>query len=194
MNRCLRPCQTVVSIEEYGAEAARVEQFLRTGGASLKEPSEQARDRASAEMQFEEAERLHQRTARIAEVQAAAGELPRTLDRLAGVAVLPSAIPDAIDLWFLIGAHWQSPRRLMLTEIAGAGQSMDRRLRDIVATLEPQGAPNLEHLAILTRWYTSTWRDGEWIDIEWPTKFPYRKIVNAIARVAQSAVKPESVS
>ena len=134
MNRCLRPCQTVVSIEEYGAEAARVEQFLRTGGASLKEPSEQARDRASAEMQFEEAERLHQRTARIAEVQAAAGELPRTLDRLAGVAVLPSAIPDAIDLWFLIGAHWQSPRRLMLTEVAGAGQSMDRRLRDIVAT------------------------------------------------------------
>jgi hypothetical protein len=160
----------------------------------LKDPSEQARDRASAEMQFEEAERLHQRTARIAEVQAAAGELPRTLDRLAGVAVLPSAIPDAIDLWFLIGAHWQTPRRLMLTEVAGAGQSMDRRLRDIVATLEPQGAPNLEHLAILIRWYTSTWRDGEWIDIEWPTKFPYRKIVNAIARVAQAAVKPESVS
>jgi excinuclease ABC subunit C len=194
MNRCLRPCQTVVSIEEYGHEAARVEQFLRTGGASLKEPSEQARDRASAEMQFEEAERLHQRTARIAEVQAAAGELPRTLDRLAGVAVVPSAVPDSIDLWFLVGGYWQTQRRLLLSEVDGAGQSMDRRLRDLVAALVPQGSPNLEHLAILTRWHTSSWRDGEWIDMEWPSKIPYRKLVNAIARVAQAAVKPESVS
>jgi len=194
MNRCLRPCQTVVSIEEYRSEADRVEQFLRTSGASLKDPSEQARDRASAEMQFEEAERLHQRTARIAEVQAAAGELPRTLDRLAGVAVVPSSIPDAIDLWFLIGSCWQTPRRLLLSEVDGAGQSMDRRVRDLVAAIEPHGAPNLEQLAILTRWYTSSWRDGEWIDIEWPSKIPYRKLVNAIGRVAQAAAKPESVS
>ena len=194
MNRCLRPCQTVVSIEEYRSEADRVEQFLRTGGASLKDPAEQARDRASAEMQFEEAERLHQRTARISEVQAAAGELPRTLDRLAGVAVVPSSIPDAIDLWFLIGGCWQTPRRLLLSEADGAGQSMDRRVRDLVAAIEPHGTPNLEHLAILTRWYTSSWRDGEWIDIEWPSKIPYRKLVNAIGRVAHAAVKPESVS
>jgi hypothetical protein len=194
MNRCLRPCQTVVSIEEYRSEADRVEQFLRTSGASLKDPSEQARDRASAEMQFEEAERLHQRTARIAEVQAAAGELPRTLDRLAGVAVVPSSIPDAIDLWFLIGSCWQTPRRLLLSEVDGAGQSMDRRVRDLVAAIEPHGAPNLEQLAILTRWYTSSWRDGEWIDIEWPSKIPYRKLVNAIGRVAHAAAKPESVS
>ena len=61
MNRCLRPCQQVVSIEEYRSEASRVEQFLRTGGASLVEPAEAARDRASAAMQFEEAERMHQR-------------------------------------------------------------------------------------------------------------------------------------
>jgi excinuclease ABC subunit C len=194
MNRCLRPCQTAVSVEEYRHEAGRVEQFLRTSGASLKEPSEQARDRASAEMQFEEAERLHQRTARIADVQAAAGELPHTLDRLAGVAVMPAAVPDAIDLWFLIGGCWQMPRRLMLSEVAGAGESLDRRLRDLVAALEPQGAPNLEHLAVLTRWYTSSWRDGEWIDIEWPSRIPYRKLVNAIARVANTTSSPTATT
>src|ERR1051325_11095590 len=55
MNRCLRPCQQAVSIEEYHSEAARVEQFLRTRGASLVETAEAARDRASAEMRFEEA-------------------------------------------------------------------------------------------------------------------------------------------
>ncbi|MGH9559091.1 MAG: excinuclease ABC subunit C, partial [Bryobacteraceae bacterium] len=29
MNRCLRPCQQIVSIEEYRGEAVRVEQFLK---------------------------------------------------------------------------------------------------------------------------------------------------------------------
>ena len=194
MNRCLRPCQSVVSLEEYRNEATRVEQFLRTGGASLREPAEQARDRASAEMQFEEAERLHERIARIAAVQASGGELPCALEQLAGVAVVPSSRPDAIQLWFLIGGCWQPPQILWLTEIAGAGQSMDRRLREAVASLQPQGSANLDHLAILTRWHTSTWRDGEWIEIEWPSKIPYRKLVNAIARVAQQALQaaPES--
>src|SRR6266849_3678985 len=114
MNRCLRPCQQAVTVEEYRGEAARVEQFLNTGGASLRDPAEQARDRASASMQFEDAERLHQRVARIAEVQSSGGELPRTLDQLAGVAVVPSSQPDAVELWFLIGGCWQPPRHLWL--------------------------------------------------------------------------------
>jgi excinuclease ABC subunit C len=187
MNRCLRPCQQAVGVEEYRNEAGRLEQFLRSGGASLREPAEQARDRASVSMQFEEAERLHQRLARIAAVQASSGDLPRTLDRLAGVAVVPSARPDAIQLWFLIQGCWQPPRLLWLTEIAGAGQSMDRRLREVVAALVPAGSANPEHLAILNRWYTSAWRDGEWVEIDWPSKIPYRKLVNAIARVANLA-------
>ena len=62
---------------------------------------------------------------------------------------------------------------------------MDHRLRDIIAALQPRGAPNLEHLAILLRWHGSSWRDGEWIDLEWPSKIPYRKLVNAIARVGR---------
>src|SRR6202042_80101 len=44
MNRCLRPCQQAVSEDEYRGETARVEQFLRTGGASLLESAAAARD------------------------------------------------------------------------------------------------------------------------------------------------------
>src|SRR5580698_5951945 len=44
MNRCLRPCQQAVSEDEYRGETARVEQFLRTGGASLLESASAARD------------------------------------------------------------------------------------------------------------------------------------------------------
>src|SRR5579871_2377478 len=51
MNRCLRPCQQVVSVEEYRNESARVEQFLRTNGSSLLDSTAAARDRASTAMQ-----------------------------------------------------------------------------------------------------------------------------------------------
>src|SRR5215472_15099819 len=94
MNRCLRPCQQAVSADEYRAEFARLKRFLDTGGASLKETTEAARDRMSSEMQFEEAERLHQRLTRIAEVQTSSGELARSLDRLHGIAVTPSVQPE----------------------------------------------------------------------------------------------------
>jgi excinuclease ABC subunit C len=186
MNRCLRPCQTAVSMEEYRGEAARVEQFLRTHADSLIEVTEVARDRASVEMQFEEAERLHQRLIRIHEVQTSSGELARSISELNGVAITGSAAADVVELWFLIGGAWQEPVRLAVSE-AAAAISMDRRLREVVASVTamvtPVAAPNLEHLSILMRWHSSTWRDGEWIGFDSLAKVPYRKLVNAVGRV-----------
>jgi excinuclease ABC subunit C len=187
MNRCLRPCQEAVSIDEYRGEAARVEQFLQTRGASLFDTAVAARDCASAEMQFEEAERLHARVARIEEVQGLIGPIAHSLERLAGVAVTPSADLETVELWFLLSGCWQEPVRLPLSEKDGAGQSMDHRLRDIAGGLAakgPGGKPNPEHLSILTRWQGSSWRDGEWLGFESLEKIPYRKLVNAIGRVA----------
>ena len=194
MNRCLRPCQQAVSADEYANEAARVALFLETGGASLREAAEQARDRASKEMQFEEAERLHQQVERITQVQAASGELARDVDRLAGIAVTPIRESEAVDLWFMIHGQWQRPRRLSLNESAGAGQSLDRRLRDITQAVltgaDASARPNLDHLSILVRWQASNWREGEWIPMDWPAKIPYRKLVNAVGRVAHPAKAP----
>ena len=189
MNKCLRPCQQVVSIEEYRHEAARVEQFLRTEGASLRESAETARDQASAAMQFEEAERMHQRLTRIAEVQASGGDLARALDRLAGVAVVPSAQPETVDLFFLARGRWLDPRSFSLSENATflENASMDRRLRELCAGVLSGATPDLEHLAVLVRWHGSSWRDGEWIGFDSLEKIPYRKIVNAVARVASRA-------
>jgi excinuclease UvrABC nuclease subunit len=187
MNRCLRPCQEAVSIDEYRGEAARVEQFLRTRAESLVEITEAVRDRASTEMQFEEAARMHQRLTRIREVQTSGGELARSIAELNGIAVTRSANSDttgtgAVELWFLVGGSWQEPRRLSVSEDPAA-VSMDRRLREIVATIGASSAPNLEHLSILMRWHSSSWRDGEWIGFESLDKIPYRKLVNAIGRV-----------
>ncbi len=182
MNKCLRPCQQAVSIEEYRHEAARVEEFLRTEGASLRESVESARDQASAAMQFEEAAHLHERLNRIAEVQTSAGDLARTLDKLAGVAVVPSAREDAVDLIFLAGGRWLAPRAFALSETG----SMDQRVRELASGLDSRTPSDPEHLAVLVRWHGSSWRDGEWIGFESLEKIPYRKIVNAVARVASA--------
>lgn len=189
MNKCLRPCQAAVSREEYAGESQRVEQFLRTSGASLADPTEAARDRASAEMQFEEAERLHQQSARIHQAASAAGELARPLDQLAGVAVVPAYAPATIELFFFVGGQWLPPRRLQLADTVDGGQSLDRRVRELLTGMTSTASPMLEHMSVLTRWHGSSWRDGEWIGFASLDKLPYRKIVNAVGRVALASAE-----
>ncbi len=53
MGRCLRPCQQAVGVAEYRSEAERVAEFLKTSGRSLIGLAESARERLSAEMDFE---------------------------------------------------------------------------------------------------------------------------------------------
>ena len=42
-----------------------------------------------------------------------------------------------------------------------------------------------EYLALLARWYYSSWREGEWLAFESYDEIPYRKLVNAVSRVAR---------
>ena len=187
MNRCLRPCQQVVGVEEYQSEVRRVEEFLATGGRLLLQRTAAARDLASDRLEFEEAARLHQRYERIRQVLRLRDDLAADIGRLHGVAVTPSPAPDAVDLWFFVRGAWLPPRRFPLAAAADQPVSMDKRLREIVETL---GAPTVttierqEHLAILASWYYSGSRDGEWIAFDSLDAVPYRKLVNAIHRVA----------
>jgi excinuclease ABC subunit C len=183
MARCLRPCQEAVSVEEYRSESSRVEQFFLTGGLSLLETAEAARDRASAEMQFEAAARLHQRVEKIVEVRGLGGELARSIEKINGVAVVRAPESEAVDLLFLLGGSWQEPVRFAPGAKMEAGETMDHRLRELTGGLPAGGPPNMEHLAILTRWHGSSWRDGEWLGFESIEKISYRKLVNAIGRI-----------
>ena len=59
----------------------------------------------------------------------------------------------------------------------------------LAGTLAPEGPPDPEHLAILLRWHTSSWRDGEWLALDSLERIPYRKIVNAIPpRIVTDAI------
>ncbi|HYL72741.1 MAG TPA: hypothetical protein VEU96_00970 [Bryobacteraceae bacterium] len=191
MGKCLRPCQQVVSPAEYQGEVHRVEEFLTGDGATLVGNASAARDRLSQEMDFEEAARQHKRVERIQEVLALRDDLVGDIDRLYGIAVAPCTKSDHVLLWFVCQGSWQAPRRFPLTSHI----SLDQRLRELVASIEPVAAPlaeKQEHLALLARWHYSTWSDGEWIGFHGLDQVPYRKLVRSISRVKSSKEGGES--
>lgn len=186
MGRCLRPCQEVVSREEYRSEVARVEEFLTGNGAALISVASAARDRLSVEMNFEEAARQHKRLERIEAVLALRGDLVSDIERLYGVAIAPSLDADSVWLWFVCQGAWQAPVRFPLTSMI----SLDQRLRELVGSIQPVTPPlaeRQEHIALLARWHYSTWSDGEWIGFPALDRAPYKKLVRAISRVRQKA-------
>jgi len=193
MNRCLRPCQQVVSREEYGSEVERVREFLTGNGAALISVTTAARDRLSAEMDFEEAARQHKRLERIQDVLALRGDLVCDIDRLYGLAIAPSLEPDSVLLWFVCQGAWQAPVQFRLTSLT----SLDQRLRELVGSIQPDMPPlaeRQEHLALLARWHYSNYSDGEWIGFPSLDQAPYRKLVRAISRVIQKTASQKAAS
>lgn len=191
---CLRPCQQIVSVDQYRTEVDRVAQFIRTDGGNLIESASATRDRFSEELNFEEAAKAHRRIERIKQILSLRDDLVTDLERLNGVAVALSSNRAAVNLLFLRRGWWHGPAVFELGPDAGHGISMDRRLREVVQALpvkDPSSGERQEHLAILAKWFYSTWRDGEFIPSESLADLPYRKLVNAIARVAKSEQRSE---
>jgi excinuclease UvrABC nuclease subunit len=190
MNMCLRPCQAIVSDQEYASEVGRLQQFLTTGGASLLESITHARDRSSEALDFEEAARQHKRYERVQGVLGLRDELVRDVDSLFGLAVTTTSEPETVTLWFMLAGRWADPVDFPLAAPGSEIVSLDHRLRAVVAAIgEPRVAAleRQEHVALLARWYYSSWRDGEWLGFESLDRLPYRKAVNAIARVGKAA-------
>ena len=135
---CVRPCQQVVGPAEYGHEVARVVDFLRTGGRSLLEAIARSRDRLSEEMMFEEAARQHKRFEKVQEILKLRDELARDVERLNGVAITQSLAANAVELWFVRDGAWQGARRLDFEVQEGKPVSLDRKLRETFAAVEPR--------------------------------------------------------
>lgn len=138
MGMCLRPCQGVVGPDEYRHEAERAAGFLSTGGRSLLDSIATARDRFSEELQFEEAARQHRRHEKVREVLALSDELARDIDRLHGVAITPSIQPESVELWIVREGWWLGRRRLSFEVEEGKPVSLDLKLREALAAVEPR--------------------------------------------------------
>lgn len=184
MGRCLRPCQDVVSLEEYKGESQRLAQFLRSGGTSLMEPLMAARDKLSAEMDFEQAGRQHERIQRIEQMLKLGEGLAGDAASQSGLAVYPSAHHGWIHLHWMLDGIFVEPAAFPVT--VGAAGSMDGRLRNIFQSIErprPVMKTRMEHLALLARWFYSSYRDVDWLAFEHGQP-PYRRIVRAISKAA----------
>jgi excinuclease ABC subunit C len=188
MAMCLRPCQEVVGPSEYAQEVRRVLEFLRTDGQSMLDDIAHSRDRLSQEMLFEEAARQHKRYEKVQDALKLRDELSRDVDRLSGVAITPSLTPEAVELWFVRDGVWQESLRLGFEVEEGKPVSLDSKLREAFSSVRPKAhspREREEYLALLARWFYSSWREGEWVGIGRWDEIPYRKLVNAVARVAQ---------
>ena len=184
MNMCLRPCQELVGEAEYASEVTRLREFLHTRGESLMAAMERARDRASENLDFEEAARQHKRFDKAQALLRSLDEPVTELNQMNGVAICRASDSGHVELWFALRGVWLEPRPFA---IEGAGVSMDARLREITAGLAPGKVTigeRQEHMALLSRWLYSSWRDGEWLQFESLAALPYRKLVRAISRVA----------
>lgn len=187
MGRCLRPCQQAVGIDEYRAEAERVAEFLRTNGRSLLGSAESARERLSADMDFEGAAQMHQRWQRIQEVLALRDEMVREVDHLNAITVTPDVHANAVELGWLRNGSWQGFAPLEFAAAEGTSVSLDARLRELAMnapSVSRSGSEKTEHLAVLARWLYSGWCDGELLLVDDWSKIPYRRLVNAVSRIA----------
>ncbi len=87
MKKCMAPCNQTCSAEEYAAEGRAVEAFFRTHGASMLEGIAAERERASAEMEFEQAAAAHERYSKVKAAAGLVDELVRPVAQLRAVIV-----------------------------------------------------------------------------------------------------------
>ena len=186
MNLCMRPCQLAVSREEYATEVARVRDFLATNGHHQLAVLMAARDRASEETDFEQAARLHKQLEKVKAVGSLRDDVVCEVDRLNGIALTRGARLRSVALWPMLAGYWQDPLYFDFSQPESQGKSLDRELRDSLSRhlQNPRSeGVRVEQIALLTRWYFSSWRDGDWFPFRSLEDLNYRRLVRGISNL-----------
>ncbi len=186
MKQCLRPCQCAVSQDEYADEAERVAQFLAENGRGLSMTLAAARERASENAEFEQAAEIHRRIERVNTAAAVRDEVIAEYQQFNGLALTRGCAPQQLRLWPIVAGFWQEP---LMLDLVGEKQakSLDQELRDRLpeALRNPRtGGNRLEDMAIFSRWYYSSSRDGKWFSFRTIADVPYRRLVREISKMA----------
>jgi excinuclease ABC subunit C len=192
MSQCLRPCQLAVTSEQYSVEVSRVSEFLRSNGRSPIAAMSAARERASEDLQFEAAAQAHKRVEKMKAAASLRPPVVGSVQNFSGLALVRGQSGLVFWLWPLVDGFWQDPISI---DVAGAARSrsLDSELRELVmARIQaPEREGNrAEALALFSRWYYSSWRDGEWFPFEKITDLNYRRLVRTLSKMAQSSSEP----
>jgi len=188
MKMCLAPCFKGCTDDEYRAEVTRVQNYFDSGGDSLVREISAQRDRASSNLDFENAAALHARIDKLKPVLAQLPEIVHRIDRLAGIIIQRSALPECVALFRVDCGLISEP---LIFQIQASehtkSQSMESRLQAALAAIPASTSQTaletMEHLAILKRWYYRGRRAGEIFFADENGTMPWRRIVRGIARV-----------
>jgi excinuclease ABC subunit C len=186
MKMCLAPCFKGCTDAGYHAEVARVRTFFDTGGESLVRELTEQRERASADLAFEEAATIHAKIDKLKPVLSQLPEIVRRVDRLGALIVQPSAEAGAVSMFLFHSCVLEGPIPFSI-ETGGDSKSMDARVEQAIANFPGREfhstAERMEHLAILKRWYYRSHRIGEVFFADEKGAWPLRRIVRGIGRV-----------
>lgn len=191
MSQCLRPCQCAVTREEYAGEVLRLDEFLSNNGKTTTAALTTARERASLEMDFEQAAQLHKRLEKVASAASTRDSVIAPLENFNGVALTRGIAEQECRLWPIVGGYWQNPLILQFNTVQPGARSLDQELREKLAAALAVPVPTptgqrIEHLAVFSRWYYSSWRDGHWFPFAKIQDLNYRRLVREISNLSRS--------
>ena len=197
MKMCLAPCFKGCTDAEYQTEVSRVQNFFDTQGDSLSREFAEQRDRASADLAFEEAAAIHAKLEKLKPLLSQLPEIVRRVDQLRALIIQPAAAMDSsasVSLFLFEECTLQGPLEFSIAPVAES-RSMESRLEEALAHFpraeRRSTAERIEHLAILKRWYYRSTRIGEIFFADQNGQWPMRRIVRGIGRVAKGE-KPEA--
>jgi hypothetical protein len=199
MKMCLAPCFKGCTDAEYHAEVARVQCFFDTAGESLNRELAEQRERASAELAFEEAAAIHTKIEKLKPLLSQLPEIVQRIDRLRALMIQPTAAPQnsraeressvqsaAVSLFLFQNCTLQGPIQFSI-ERRAESQSMESRVEEAIASFTadkgPSSVERTEHLALVKRWYYRSHRIGELFFADEKGSWPLRRIVRGIGRV-----------
>ena len=197
IGKCSRPCQQAVSVEEYRGQAGRLLGALETSGERLKRSIAEERDQASESLEFERAAKLHVLLEKASEAFRTVESPACELGRFHGVVVQQSAEPEKLLMWPLYQGWLQSPQTLEAPMSAASPVSLDQRVREALAAAPLEAASVAEReddQALLGRWWFRGRRQGELVVFDRWDRVPYRRLVNAVSRVARGEFKDEGLT
>jgi excinuclease ABC subunit C len=214
MKMCLAPCFKGCTDSEYHAEVARVQTFFDTSGDSLARELAEQRERASAELAFEEAAALHAKLEKLKPILAQLPEIVRRIDQLAAMLVQPSAYPGSVSLFHFFNGGLSGPVQFCVEQRADVAtaalpenrvsgratqpRSLESRVEESIRSFPVPGAKSslerIEQLAILKRWYYRSSRTGEIFFADEKGAWPLRRIVRGIGRVYRGEKTQEKVT
>ncbi|HEX6821206.1 MAG TPA: hypothetical protein VF123_04050 [Candidatus Sulfotelmatobacter sp.] len=198
MKMCLAPCFKGCSDEEYTQEVKRVKTYFDSRGESVLRQFAEEREAASASLQFEEAAAIHARIEKLHPVVSQLPDVVRRLDRLNGLIIQPSHVPDSVAFFRIDSGRISGPAAFSIQPAEHAkSQSMEARVQELLRSFPAAKAKSaldtMEHLAMLKRWYYRGSRTGEIFFSDAKGELPMRRVVRGISRVFRGE-KPEPIN